>query len=140
MRLFSFLPLFVSSLLGAEGLEEKAPASALSPSTPLLSEGQTQRELDALILSRIPPLTLPPSREEWSAISAGLRARTLERAVFWGWPREISERKAASRYTESETLSGPGYKIRKLLYEPFPGLWIPALLYEPEDLKGPVPV
>jgi dienelactone hydrolase len=140
MRRFSFLPLLVSSLLGAEGpAPEKAPVPALPLGAPLLSEGQTQRELDALILSRVPPLTLPPSREEWSATSASFRSRVLEHAVFWGWPKEISERRALVRYTQSEILAGPGYKIKKLLYEPFPGLWIPALLYEPEGLKGRAP-
>jgi dienelactone hydrolase len=33
-----------------------------------------------------------------------------------------------------------GYRIKKLRYEALPGLWIPALLYEPEQLKGRVPV
>src|SRR5262249_10156250 len=35
---------------------------------------------------------------------------------------------------------GTGYRIRKLRYEAVPGLWIPALLYEPERLSGKVPV
>ena len=35
---------------------------------------------------------------------------------------------------------GPGYRIKKLRFEAIPGLWIPALLYEPEQLKGRVPV
>ena len=34
---------------------------------------------------------------------------------------------------------GPGYRIKKLRYEALPGLWIPALLYEPEKLSGRVP-
>jgi hypothetical protein len=35
---------------------------------------------------------------------------------------------------------GPGYHIRKLRFEALPGLWIPALLYEPDRLDGRVPV
>src|SRR5262249_9572168 len=35
---------------------------------------------------------------------------------------------------------GPGYRIRKVRYEALPGMWIPALLYEPEKLSGKVPV
>src|SRR5262249_27641961 len=34
---------------------------------------------------------------------------------------------------------GPGYRIRKVRYEALPGMWIPALLYEPEKLSGKVP-
>ncbi len=36
--------------------------------------------------------------------------------------------------------AGPGYHIRKVRYEAVPGMWIPALLYEPDDLSGKVPV
>ncbi|MEM2029265.1 MAG: acetylxylan esterase [Candidatus Bathyarchaeia archaeon] len=32
-----------------------------------------------------------------------------------------------------------GYRIRKLRYEGFPDMWIPALLYEPSELDGKVP-
>src|SRR4029077_6431138 len=33
----------------------------------------------------------------------------------------------------------PGYQIKKLRYEALPGLWIPALLYEPEKVVGKMP-
>ena len=36
--------------------------------------------------------------------------------------------------------TGAGYRIRKLLYEGYPGMWIPALLYEPSRIDGRVPV
>jgi hypothetical protein len=36
--------------------------------------------------------------------------------------------------------NGPGFRIRKLRCEALPGLWILALLYEPEKLQGKVPV
>ena len=40
-----------------------------------------------------------------------------------------------------ETIDGgPGYRIKKLRYEALPGLWVPALLYEPTQLDGKVPV
>ena len=35
---------------------------------------------------------------------------------------------------------GDGYRIKKLRYEALPGMWVPALLYEPEKLSGKVPV
>jgi cephalosporin-C deacetylase-like acetyl esterase len=35
---------------------------------------------------------------------------------------------------------GEGYTIKKLRYEVLPGLWIPALLYEPDGLSEKVPV
>ena len=32
-----------------------------------------------------------------------------------------------------------GYRIRKLRYEGYPGMWIPALLYEPTEVRGSIP-
>ena len=50
-------------------------------------------------------------------------------------------RDAATKVEWLETIDGgPGYRIRKLRYEALPGLWIPAVLYEPENLTGKVPV
>ena len=39
-----------------------------------------------------------------------------------------------------EIEGGPGYRIKKLRFEVVPGLWIPALMYEPLELRGKVPV
>lgn len=39
-----------------------------------------------------------------------------------------------------EIEGGPEYRIKKLRYEVLPGLWVPALLYEPINLSGKVPV
>ena len=39
-----------------------------------------------------------------------------------------------------ETIQGgPGYRIKKLRYEALPDMWIPALLYEPQQISGRVP-
>ncbi|MFP6762470.1 MAG: acetylxylan esterase, partial [Planctomycetaceae bacterium] len=46
-----------------------------------------------------------------------------------------------TQYRFVETIpGGPEYRIRKLLYQAVPGIWIPALLYEPRVLHGKVPV
>ena len=70
------------------------------------------------------------------------RARTaaLERAVFRG---EAAHWRTLPTHVEwGQTIDGgPGYKIKKLRYEAVPGLWIPALLYEPTVFKtSKVPV
>ncbi len=36
-------------------------------------------------------------------------------------------------------LKGPGYRIRKLVFQSRPGLWITANLYEPAEARGPMP-
>ena len=68
------------------------------------------------------------------------RQETLDRAVFRG--EAAHWRQIPTRAEWLETIDGgPGYKIRKLRYEAVPGLWIPALLYEPTEFKtAKVPV
>jgi dienelactone hydrolase len=62
----------------------------------------------------------------------------LDDVVFRGVP--ASWRDSRRRVEWLDTMEGgPGYRIRKLRYEALPGLWIPALLYEPEALAGRVP-
>ena len=61
----------------------------------------------------------------------------LEKVVLQGEAK--SWRDAKTRVEWLDALTGPGYRIKKLRYEAIPGLWIPALLYEPEKLSGKVP-
>ncbi len=80
----------------------------------------------------------PRSEGEWAEIAARLRQEVLDKVVFRG---EAAAWRQAVRGVEwLDTIpGGPGYRIRKLRYEAIPGLWIPALLYEPESLSGKVP-
>lgn len=88
---------------------------------------------------RVPPMPVVEDRAQWEAEADRLRAAVLERIVFAG--EAVQWRDAATRVEWLETLeTGQGYRIRKLRFEALPGLWIPALLYEPEQLSGKVPV
>jgi hypothetical protein len=63
----------------------------------------------------------------------------LDQVVFRG--EAAKWRDAAGKVEWLETIEGgEGYKIKKLRYEAVPGLWIPALLYEPAKLDGKMPV
>src|SRR5687768_7511693 len=76
---------------------------------------------------------------EWEQHATTMRADVLERIVFRGEPAK-SWRDAKTKVEWLDTIEGgPGYKIRKLRYEALPGLWIPALLYLPDNLNGKVP-
>jgi hypothetical protein len=62
----------------------------------------------------------------------------LDRVVYRG--EAAAWRDADCRVEWLDTIEGgQGYSIRKLRYEALPGLWIPALLYEPTTLEGRVP-
>ncbi|HEV3256565.1 MAG TPA: acetylxylan esterase, partial [Gemmataceae bacterium] len=117
---------------------DKAPVQALlehailSPQQPLT---ETQDYLD----SRIPRMPELSTRAAWEGEADRVRRAVLDRVVFRG--EACRWRDAELRTEWQETIpGGPGYRIKKLRYEALPGLWIPALLYEPEKLSGKVPV
>src|SRR5207247_547584 len=76
---------------------------------------------------------------EWEQHAERVRAGVLEKVVYRG--AAAGWRDAKTKVEWLDTIpGGPGYRIKKLRYEALPGLWIPALLYEPEKLSGKVPV
>lgn len=106
---------------------------------PILSPQQTLTETQAFCAARVAPLPHPKTSAEWEPLADQLRQETLARTVYRG--EAAKWRDAALKVEWLETIpGGPGYKIRKLRFEALPGMWIPALLYEPEKLTGKVPV
>lgn len=97
------------------------------------------QEVQAYTESRVPRMPDVSTVAEWEQHAKRMRKETLDRVVFRGeaakW-REIETTVEWSDVIETEH----GYRIRKLRYEAVPGMWIPALLYEPDELKGKVPV
>ena len=96
------------------------------------------RIMMAYFREKLPKIEQPKSPEEWERRSARLRQELLAKVYLRGHrPGIISEPPKVQWRGVIET--GKGYRIRKLRYEGYPGMWIPALLYEPEGLKGKVP-
>ncbi len=88
---------------------------------------------------RVPAMPPVTTVEQWEQEAERIRAAVLERIVYRG--AAAGWRDAETKVEWLDTIDGgPGYRIRKLRYEALPGLWIPALLYEPEQLTGQVPV
>ena len=87
---------------------------------------------------RVPAMPDVQTIDQWEQEAARMRATVLERIVYRG--EAAQWRDAAVKVEWLDTIEGgPGYRIRKLRYEALPGLWIPALLYEPENIAGKVP-
>jgi hypothetical protein len=88
---------------------------------------------------RIPRMPEVKTVAEWEKHAARIRKDVLDNVVFRG--EAAGWRTAKTKVEWQDGIEGgPGYKIKKLRYEALPGLWVPALLYEPETLKGKVPV
>jgi dienelactone hydrolase len=95
-------------------------------------------EVQRYVETRVPKMQTWTTAAQWQAEADRLRQAVLDRVVFGG--AAARWRDAATRVEWLETIDGgPGYRIKKLRYEALPGMWIPALLYEPERLTGRVP-
>lgn len=88
--------------------------------------------------SGLPKTSLPTDRKEWNRRVARIRQGLVANVFLRGHAPGIL---AAPPKVEWRGVleTGKGYRIRKLRYEGYPGMWIPALLYEPDDLRGRVP-
>lgn len=95
------------------------------------------RQLLAFLDGLLPRLGAPPSRNTWLRGAAQTRRQLLE-LLFRGHDPKLLEAQPRVEW-RGVIETGKGYRIRKLRYEGYPGLWVPALLYEPTTLRGKVP-
>lgn len=106
---------------------------------PVLATNQTWRELQTYLETKVPVMEPIKSVREWRRDSESIRRRVLDEVVLRGEARNWAAANAQVEWLDTLP-GGPGYKITKLRYEAIPGMWIPALLYEPDGLSGRVPV
>ncbi len=118
----------------------ETPAAKVGPlAEPILAPYQATVEVQVFTATRVPAMPPVATAAEWSATAASLRRRVLEDVVFRGEAREWAS--APGRVEWLDAIATPhGYSVRKLRYEVLPGLWLPALLYQPDRLTGRVPV
>lgn len=126
------------------GVVLAATAAAAAPLDDLLAmptvDGSRQlADTQAFLEARIPRMPPVAAREPWDALATTLREDVLRRVCFRG--EAAAWRDAVCRTVYLDEVAGAaGYRIRKLRYEPLPGLWIPAVLYVPERTGDKVPV
>ena len=129
----------VISVMLFVGAPDLAPEKLKAP---VLEAGQFTREVFAYLKEasghavRLKADNITP--KTWEAESNKYRQRILDEVVFRGEAKKWRELPLKVEHLD-DTLGGPGYRIRKLRFEAVPGLWIPALLYEPTEMKGRVP-
>jgi len=107
---------------------------------PILAPTLPLTEVRAYTASRVATIPALTTLAEWKLFAERTRHDVLDKIVFRG-ELACSWRDAKTRVEWLDTIpGGPGYTIRKLRYEALPGLWIPALLYVPENISGKIPV
>ena len=113
-------------------------------SKPIIDPALPQKEVETFCdarVRRLPAEGAPErtSSEAWLKYAEQVRQDVLTNVVFRG--EAAKWRDAECQVEWLDTIDGgEGYKIKKLRYEALPGLWIPALLYEPTKVEGKVPV
>ncbi|MBL9124348.1 MAG: CehA/McbA family metallohydrolase, partial [Planctomycetaceae bacterium] len=96
-------------------------------------------EVKAFVTPRVAELPKFAEAGAWESYASNLRNRILDEIVFRGAAAEWRAGKVNFEWLD--TIEGfADYRIRKLRYEALPGMWIPALLYEPLQTEGRVPV
>ena len=136
----SFLGFLIASTAAAAGAEDtRGEFLKAALGREIIGPRQTLADTADYVEAHVPRMPEVKTLAEWEQAAGRMRADALEQVVFRG--EAAAWRDAKSRVEWLETIEGgPGYRIKKLRYEALPGLWIPALLYEPETLAGKVPV
>lgn len=105
----------------------------------IVSQADVDLKHRDFVLQRIQPLTLPESKDVWQMEADAIRQRILDEVVFQGVPK--AWRDSVPDVVQMGVIETKhGYRIRKMRFEALPGLWIPALLYEPDKLTEKTPV
>ena len=129
------LSLLITAVFGASKLDSVKINEWLEKS--VVSPDQIRTEISEYIQQLIPSYNVP-DRTTWEHQASALRQEILDKVVFRGVPHEWIDWKAETMWEDTLEV-GPGYQIRKLRYHALPGLWIPALLYEPIQTQAKMP-
>ncbi len=135
-------------LLGALSLplwaQKPAPAAPTGLDAllqhPILPKDLFLTEVQGYCEPKVPRMPKVTTLDEWKAIENQTRRDVLDKIVFRGALAQ-QWRDAKTKVEWFDTLEGgEGYHIKKLRYEALPGLWIPALLYQPDKPAAKMPV
>lgn len=134
-RLFSLV--LILQLTATTFADDASIKAALEK--PILDANQPWQEVKDFCRRRVPPMPEPKTIAEWETYAENARQETLKNVVLRG--EAAAWAKLPTRVEWLDTLDfAPEYVIRKLRFESVPGLWIPALLYEPKSLPDKTPV
>ncbi|MCA9116395.1 MAG: acetylxylan esterase [Planctomycetaceae bacterium] len=132
-------PGMVSAAEGQQDGKAQADLLAEALGSAIIGPNLAYEEVADFCQARVQPMPELTTVAAWEKWIAGVRQETLEKVVFRGQAAAWRDDEAKVEWLD-DIEGGPGYRIRKLRYEALPGLWIPAVLYEPTELKGRVPV
>ena len=118
--------------------DTNGPALADILAREIVGPNQVLSEVQDYLEPRVPVMPALGSAKEWTRYAKRLREQILERVVLRGEAARWAKQPLRVEWLDTIP-GGPGYHIRKLRYEAVPGLWIPALLYEPDAPAAKMP-
>ncbi|MDC0273367.1 acetylxylan esterase [Planctomycetaceae bacterium] len=132
-----------STLLWAQADTASDPSESVDPielalKRRLIDPELPLKEVQEFTERRVLPVPDIQSVPEWELFTQQTRQRLMTEVVLRGAAQEWAQ--APTTFEQVSVIDMRDYRIRKLRFEAVPGLWIPALLYEPKNLSGKVPV
>ncbi|MEX2113955.1 MAG: hypothetical protein WD845_12265 [Pirellulales bacterium] len=118
---------------------DEPSAAQVALKKPQLAPGQVLKEVRAFLEPRFIRPPQAADRTSWEREAQRVRRDMLEQIVFRGGAAAWRDAKCGVAWLDTID-GGPGYRIRKFRYEALPGMWIPGLLYLPDNLAGKAPV
>ena len=106
---------------------------------PIIEKDLPWKEVQEYIAPRVIGMPEMNNVTDWEKYISQVRSDVLNKVVYRGGAAKWRDSKMKVEWLETIE-GGPEYKIQKLRFEALPGLWIPALLYVPNQLSGKVPV
>ncbi len=107
---------------------------------PILDTDTAWQEVADYTEARVPLMPKVRSAAQWEKEANRLRQDVFDRVIFRDATSQAWRDAKVGVDWQDTIEGGEGYRIKKVRYEALPGLWIPALLYEPTQLTGKVPV
>lgn len=136
-KAINIIALWATIFLAAPASAQDADLAALLKK-PILAPRQTLAETQSFCEKRVPRVPEFKDPAAWTAYVKKTRSDVLANVVYRGEAAKWRDYQGKVEWLETIP-GGWGYQLKKLRFEALPGLWIPALLYEPEKLEGKTP-
>jgi hypothetical protein len=101
---------------------------------PILPEETRRSMMYSYVDRNLPPIALPGTRAAWETRRLQLRNEILQSVGL-----EDLDRRGPARWSSRGRIDRDDYTIEKILYESYPGMMVPALVYVPKNLNGRAP-
>lgn len=101
---------------------------------PVLAEDERRSMMYSYVDAHLPPIELPSTKRAWEQRKAQLRTEILRLVGLPELDRRTPVRFLSKGFIERDT-----YTIEKILFESYPGMMVPGLVYAPKRIPSLAP-